>query len=101
MGGGRTGRRTCPALPRRTSRGKTGDNTDKTVRIIECDNLRIWANRKQFSLSKYHFRQNTGNRVTQSQRLWGEISRSMLVRLQPANQWKRWDRKARGCGAVG
>ena len=40
MGGGRTGRRTCPALPRRTLRGKTGIGTDKTVRItIECDNL--------------------------------------------------------------
>ena len=39
MGGGRTGGRTRPALLRRTSRGRTGTDTDKTVRItIECEN---------------------------------------------------------------
>lgn len=39
MGGGRTDGRTRPALLWSTLRGRTGIDTDKTVRMtIECDN---------------------------------------------------------------
>ena len=90
MGGGRTGRRTCPALPQRTSCGKTGNGTDKTVRIAQLNAITCELGKPQTIFFKRRpFRQTTGNRATQSQRLWGEVYRSMLVRLQPANQRKR------------
>ena len=56
MGGGRPDGRTRPAGSASGTLGRrNGNNTDKTVRIIECDNLRIWANRKQFLIPAKFF----------------------------------------------
>lgn len=60
MGGGYPDGRTRPAGSASGTLGRwDGNDTDKTVRIIECDNLRIWANRKQF-LSLRNFLANHG-----------------------------------------
>ena len=53
MGGGYPdGRTRSAAAPSGTLGRWSGNDTDKTVRIIECGNLRIWANRKQFHSRK-------------------------------------------------
>ena len=75
MVGIRVGEPIRPVPPFCTLERWGGNETDKTVRMtIECDNLRIWANRKQFYSRKFILWQTTGNRGTQSLRLGGDFS---------------------------